>query len=662
MKLHINRSFIHRAVVEKMRSFLEVYPEFKGLFPLLPTEAKEWLDQFCETYTFGLLIEKFLDHQLQYNDLSNENISYFLGYATFYSGNIRLIHRLLQNSLNLFSHWLGYLLLATSSQDLPKISTLDSIIKETELLIILAWSEFRNGHYSRVLGLLSNLSIDIDNEDPLIGTLYTFLLMNSYIETRQTNYVLEWKDLSLEQLKQDKYSKNRILSGFLEIGLGIYFHNIGELTESKKWLELSWEKFKAFSNYYFLFRIGENLGLLAQKQKDYDRAFEIFKNLLTLRKEMKEEEVDPLQVYRVVTYLSDLSQDLGDLELAVSYAEEAVELFTQFKLPDLDAIFQLSRLYAMNGFIEKARSNLEKGIHCGWITTRDIEDPDYYRVLGTIEKYACNFNLALEFFNHALKHYKNSKDITNVLECLAESLVLRLEIYFWRKQQIVLDEAIIIADEFRSLVEGQELTGWSYVSKVIQAIVRAFNNQVDQAKTLLKDAQESKDINFFVLEHKKLLNINIDMLPSSRIDAINAIEFLTSLQNRAHRDSWTIEEKESKLSFLVVLDSESSLPVFTYYFDPDLDLDQLMISGLISAINTMSRSLSLGKELNEIHYQDSLVLVGHREPLLFALVCEEQAPIGIRLKFLQFRDSFPALTTGKDNFQVDLSDSKDLQN
>ncbi|MHA1971395.1 MAG: tetratricopeptide repeat protein [Candidatus Hodarchaeales archaeon] len=644
-----------------MRSFIELYPEFKTLFPLLPRDAKDWLDQFCVTYNFGNLIEKFLDHLLQHTDLSNENITLFLGHAAFYSGNIQLIHRLLQNALNLFSHWIGYLLLATSSRDLPKISTLNSIIKETELLIILAWSEFKDGHYSRVIGLLSNLSIDLDKEDPLIITLYIFLLMNSYIETRQVNYIQEWKDLSLEYLNKDQFSENRVQSGFLDIGLGIYFSNIGELSESKKWLELSWEKFKTFSNYYFLFRIGENLGLLAQKQKDYDKAFEIFKNLLSMRKEIKDEEVDSLQVYRVVTYLSDLSEELGDIELALSYAEEAVDLFTQFKLPDLDAIFQLSRLYAMNGFIDKARSNLENGIHCGWITTRDIEDPDYYRVLGTIEKYACNFNLALEFFNHALKQYKDSKDITNVLECLSESLVLTLEIYFWQKQQVVLDEAMMIADEFRSLVEGQELTGWSYVSKVIQAIVKAFNNQVDQAKTLLKDAQKSKDIHFFVQEHNKLLNINIDLLSSSRTEAINAIEFLTSLQNRAHRDSWTIEEKESKLSFLVVLDSESSLPVFTYYFDPDLDLDQLMISGLISAINTMSRSLSLGKELNEIHYQDSLVLIGHRDPLLFALVCEEQAPIGIRLKFLQFRDSFPALTTGNDKFQVDLSDSRDLQ-
>ncbi|WP_455463286.1 tetratricopeptide repeat protein, partial [Candidatus Hodarchaeum mangrovi] len=522
------------------------------------------------------------------------------------------------------------------------------------------WFEFREGQYSRVIGLLSNISIDIEKEDPLFTTLYSFILLLAFIESRESPAAENLKERVVKQLNQNKFKDHRFYSGFLEMALGIYHNRYGDLEKSRKFLESSYVKFKVFSNYYFLFHIGENLGLLSQKERDYEKAVEIFKDLLKMRKSLQTLEIDPFLIYRVVNNLADLSYELGDLDLAVTYAKEAVDLFQQFKLPSLDAIFQLSQLYSIQGFIDKAKENLENGLNQDWISRKEIDDPDYYRVLATIEKYACNFGLALEYYNHALRKYKKSRDISNILECLADEIILHLEIFFWRKQGKVLEEAILLADEFRSLVEGQEIKGWSYTSKVIQAIPRAFSGD-PMAKKLLEEAQKSKDINFFGLEHKKLLNIDIMNLSTSPLDALNAIEFLTSLQNRAHRDSWIIEEKKTNLQLLVVLDSESSLPIFLYYFDRSLNLDRLLISGLISAINTMSRTLSL-KELNEIHYQDSLVLIAHRHPLLFALICDEQANIGIRLKFLQLRETFPDINQiPTQNFQIDLSESTEIQ-
>jgi len=644
-----------------MKNFLDIYPEFGYIHPLLPREIKEWLDQFCESYEFYILIDKLLTNCFKTQKVENETVSLFLGYAGFFSGNSVLIKRILhEDAQNQFSIPQGYLLSATIGEELPKITSLTPILKEIYLLISIAWFEFREGQYSRVIGLLSNISIDLEKEDPLFTTIYSFILLLAFIETRDISAAENLKDRVLKQLNQIRIKNHRFYSGFLEMALGIYHRYAGDFERSRKFLDSGYIKFKVFSNYYFLFHIGENLGLLSQKEKNYEKACEIFKDLLKMRKNFQIEEIDPFLIYRVVTNLADLSYELGDLDLAVTYAEEAVSLFQRFKLPSLDAVFQLSQLYSIQGFIDKAKENLEKGLNLPWISQKEIEDPDYYRVLATIEKYACNFGLALEFYDHALKNYKKSRDLSNILECLAEEIILHLEIFFWRKQSKILEEAILLADEFRALVEGQEILGWSYTSKVIQAIPRAFSGD-PMAKKLLEEAQKSKDINFFGLEHKKLLNIDIMNLSTSPLDALNAIEFLTSLQNRAHRDSWTIEEKKTNLQLLVVLDSESSLPIFLYYFDQSLDLDRLLISGLISAINTMSLTLSL-KELNEIHYQDSLVLIAHRHPLLFALICDEQANIGIRLKFLQFRENFPEINQiPTQTFQIDLSESTEIQ-
>ena len=644
-----------------MKTFLDIYPEFDYIHPLLPGEIKDWLDQFCETFDFYILIDKLLTYCIKNQKFDNETISLFLGYTGFFSGNSVLIKRILhEDAQNQFTLPMGYLLSATAGEELPKITSLTPILKEIYLLITIAWYEFREGQYSRVIGLLSNISIDLEKEDPLFTTVYSFILLLAFIETRNTPAAENLKERVIKQLNQNRVKAHRFYSGFLEMALGIYYNRFNDFEKSRKFLESSYEKLKVFSNYYFLFHIGENLGLLSQKERDYEKACEIFKDLLKMRKNLQIEEIDPFLIYRVITNLSDLSYELGDLDLAVTYAEEAVNLFQNFKLPSLDGVFQLSQLYAIQGFIDKAKENLEKGLNQAWVSQKEIKDPDYYRVLAIIEKYACNFGLALEFYDHALKNFKKSRDISNILECLAEEIILHLEIFFWCKQNKILEEAILLADEFRSLVEGQEIKGWSYTSKVMQAIPRAFSGD-PTAKKLLEEAQKSKDINFFGIEHKKLLGIDIMNLSASPLDALNAIEFLTSLQNRAHRDSWSIEEKKTNLQLLVVLDSESSLPIFLYYFDRSLDLDRLLISGLISAINTMSRTLSL-KELNEIHYQDSLVLIAHRHPLLFALICDEQASIGIRLKFLQFRDNFPDISQiPTENFQIDLSESSEIQ-
>ncbi|WP_455463178.1 hypothetical protein, partial [Candidatus Hodarchaeum mangrovi] len=170
-----------------MKNFLDIYPEFDQIHPLLPREIKEWLDQFCETFEFGLLLEKLLTIYFKNQKVDNETVSLFLGYAGFFSGNSVLIKQILQeDAQNQFSSPIGYLLSAMIGEELPKITSLTPILKEIYLLISIAWFEFREGQYSRVIGLLSNISIDLEKEDPLFTTVYSFILLLAFIETRNT--------------------------------------------------------------------------------------------------------------------------------------------------------------------------------------------------------------------------------------------------------------------------------------------------------------------------------------------------------------------------------------------------------------------------------------------------------------------------------------------
>ena len=640
--------------------FLKLYNELREEFLPLPQTAKDFLNTQYLKYEYAELLLRFFEYSLSKDLLPDISTSIFLAKAAFFMTNKQYIAQILiEISADVILSKLGYLLLSTLEEPLPRLNSSAPIMSNTELLIIMAWQEFREGRYDRVNGLLTNLSYDInsDKEDSLLICLYIFILLISAIKTRNLVDARYWKEMALSILLQSKFFDNKFLSGLLEMGIGIWENQYGEKGESRRYLNSSWKKLEAFSNYYFLFQIGENLGLLAQKERNYDKACEMFTKLLRIKDQMSYQKFDPLSLYRVENNLANLYYDLGKLEEALKYAMEAEDLFYKEKIPLVDAIYTLSELYAAKGNLNKAINTLENGLSVEWIPKTEVDQPEYYRAIATIEKYACNFSIAIEQFLESLKRFKKAKDVNNTLECLMELVILNLIIYYWRREDSMLEKANMTADELRILVEGQDVVGWSYISKVTLAITKAFANQFSEANRLVNDAQGSKGLEFFTDENKQLLKLNLADIASSKSIALEAIDFLTNLL--PHRSQWTIEDRETKLLSLIVLDSESSLPVFVYFFEESFKIDRLLLSGLISAMNTMSRSLSL-KELDEIHYRDSIVLVGHRDPLIFALVCDEHVTISLRLKLLNFTEKFPNFTIGEAKFQMDFSDNEEI--
>ncbi|NHJ01216.1 MAG: hypothetical protein EAX86_03695 [Candidatus Heimdallarchaeota archaeon] len=638
------------------KTFIDHYKELEEEFQSLPKTASDFLNKYHNDCEYDVLLLKFFEYSLATNLLPEVSTSIFLAKSAFFMANKNFISQILiEISADVILSKLGYLLLSTLEESLPRLNSSAPIMSNTELIIIMAWQEFRDGRYDRVNGLLTNLSFDFtsEEEDPLLVVIYIFILLISTIETRTIEEASHWKESAKSLLVQSVYYDHRYFSGLLEMGIGVWENYFGDKAESQRYLESSWRKLENFSNYYFLFQIGENLGLLAQKERNYDKACQMFTRLLTIKDQMP----DSLSIYRVENNLANLYYNLGDLEEALKYAKEAENLFYEKRIPLVDAIYTLAELYAANGLLEEATRTIENGLSVRWIPETEIEQPEYFRALATIEKYACNFSIAIDQFLEALRRFKKAKDLNNIFECLMELVILYLIIFYWRRQDSKLELANITADELRVLVEGQEVVGWSYISKVTLAITKSFTNQLTEANKLVNDAQQSKDLEFFSEENIRLLKLNLAEVPNLKSIALESIDFLTNLL--PHRSRWTIEDRETRLLSLIVLDSESSLPVFVYYFDESFKIDRLLLSGLISAMNTMSRSLSL-KELDEIHYRDSIVLVGHRDPLIFAIVCDEHVTVSLRLKLLQLTEKFPDYTIGESKFQMDFSENEEI--
>ncbi|MFW9856017.1 MAG: hypothetical protein ACFFFG_13260 [Candidatus Thorarchaeota archaeon] len=644
-----------------MKRFPDIYPELTQQYLILPTPLKDWLDDRCESRPFGQLISKFYVYQSNLGP--NDAVSSFLAESAFLTGNRRLIKSILNEiSLWMFENnlKLAYLLSATAGQELPTVQSDKTMISTKELLVAYSWLEWQEGRYSRVIGLLSNLSPEMIEEDPLFSSLLVFLLLSAYEQSQNRKDATIWKDEAKKQLNNPIFSDNRFFTGLFELAIGSWHNQWGDLSKSQDYLIRSLEKFEVFSNFSFIFQSSEQLGESYYKERKYQESYAILIRFLRKQKEL-EGDVEPLQLYRLENSLANLSYDIGNLNDAVGHAESAYKLFEKNKIPSREGVYLFTEFLAAKGDIDAARDILAKGMAADWIKFEGGREPEFFRVSATIEKHACNFALALDLFSTASELYKKT-DIYQYLECLAEIIILRLEIYFWRKDEHIIREASTVADELRVLVEGQSLTGWSYISKALQAVTSAMAGDARQATKLMKETQNSQDIEFFSTEHESLItSIDLNLLPNSQLDTLGAIDYLNQILHIAHRSRWQIDEKESELLYLLILDSESSLPVFVYYFDPVIKIDRLLISGLISAINTMSRSLEL-KELHEIRYKDTLVLIGHRDPLIFSLVIDgDEATVGQRIQLLQLTETFPDYTIGEARFQMDFSDDQEIR-
>jgi tetratricopeptide (TPR) repeat protein len=302
-----------------------------------------------------------------------------------------------------------------------------------------------------------------------------------------------------------------------------------------------------------------NTGELYQEMGELEVAFDFFKQSLALREEIG----NKLDIACSFFSLIDVTIDLEEIQQAKEYLSDLQLINKQEENKRVDLCSRLAEALILK--MSKRRKNLTKAE-------------------GILEK------IVEEAEEETIDHQLTVKALINLSELLLEELHATGEEEILEEVEEKVDKLLEIAKEQQSYI----LIAESYLLKAQLALVRL---DLNEARNLLIQAQviaEEKGLERLAhkisSEHDKLLEqldqweelIAKDASITERVKVANLEELMGWM---ARKREIKLEEKEDE-PIMVLLVSESGLPIYSKQFDPTRDLQDMLISGFLASINT----------------------------------------------------------------------------
>ena len=382
-----------------------------------------------------------------------------------------------------------------------------------------------------------------------------------------------------------------------------------------------------------------NLGIVYRMKGELGPALNKFKRSLSLK-----EEIDNKQsIAASLNNIGDLYQELGALEMALGFLKQGLALREEIGN-------KLEIAYSLYSLI---------------IVTIDLEEfqqaRDYLSTLQLINKQEenkrvdlCN-RLAEALILKASKRRKNLAKAEEILDEIVENAEkeiishrltiqalinlseLLLEELLSTSEEEILEEVEEKVDKLMEIAKEQQsysLLTESYWLKSQLALVRL---DLEEARNLLIQAQviaEEKGLEKLARkissEHDQLLEqldlweelIAKDVSIAERVKVANLEELVGWM---ARKRETIIDEKEDK-PIMLMLVSESGLPIYSKQFNPARELKDMLISGFLTSINTfVKEAFDAPGMIRRITHDEYTLSFNLIKPILFCYVYEGQS-------------------------------------
>lgn len=209
----------------------------------------------------------------------------------------------------------------------------------------------------------------------------------------------------------------------------------------------------------------------------------------------------------------------------------------------------------------------------------------------------------------------------------AETLVKELDITY---DETLLDELQTVAIQLRSISKEQNSSSLLAESYLLESKLSLVSLDLDRARSLLHEAQMIADDRGLHLlakrlsyEHDKIVSsldqwLNLKDKGSSMQNRLKMAKLAESLLEFKNKDFNVTIDMKYEPSFLVITNI-SGISVFSQKFQSSSMLPDQLISGFLSAINSLGREiLDTSSSLDRISYGDHTIVVRVKEPFLFA--------------------------------------------
>jgi len=490
-------------------------------------------------------------------------------------------------------------------------------------------------------------------------------------------YLLNMDDLSL----QFPFILDTLLSDLVNFAYVISDDNLKDL-----WIESAVKRAENFNNDGMLCSLYDLLAKISMKEYDMKKTVEYIEKGGSIAKKLKSDRL----LITIQLNIATKEKMNGKLNEALIIYEKILKTENLFIPIKIQVLEKIGEIYLLNEESEKAEEYYETAhnlnqenefiyasleITYGYLKLIHKKDDGealkfgmqlaeeqfdfnamsyFYFYKGLYSQKKVNLSDAVEQFERALEFFENQV----ILEGIVHSYGKLAESYF---EMFRITENNEFADRFLYYIDNLlnvtlELEHPLYVDALI---IKA---SYFQYRGLDKRAKEKLQIALvFAEEHE--LEEKIEELKIRLKDKLSLLQELKGskrLFNRIRKFSFGDHKKIPTILYLLLVIDEGGLPLFSYNFSKTKDIDDLLVSGLITAIiNFSSEVLGKGVDtLRSINHEGRAVIIEQQENIMAVLVADNET-FESRLQVRKFLKE--AIIKVKENISVKVINQEEFQ-
>ncbi|MHA1258655.1 MAG: tetratricopeptide repeat protein [Candidatus Heimdallarchaeaceae archaeon] len=270
---------------------------------------------------------------------------------------------------------------------------------------------------------------------------------------------------------------------------------------------------------------------------------------------------------------------------------------------------------------------------------KDLEIPsifarvDYLR--GFYEILEHNFKNGIEYLQASLEQAKRTKDMELILFCNIQLTIANLWYYRLLEKQEFLNYALTYINNVRHLAIENNHNGILTTSLVICSILYAVNGEYEESMRDIKQAREiGKEVDYQNIQ--EYLNEIQESIQNAKDTGVldlrekNIIEYtLPQFKNLLSLKLVQTKKKDVEILGILII-SESGIPIYSKLKDK-LKANDLLLSGLLMAINQLAESILEGEEvgkLRDVNYEDfCITLQGIKNGIIAVIASEVRSEV-----------------------------------
>lgn len=425
--------------------------------------------------------------------------------------------------------------------------------------------------------------------------------------------------------------------GALEITKGNFLKALNHFQQA---LEL-WQSVGNVEGMAFTFN---NIGVIKNSMGHYKEAREAYIRSKELHLKASG------RIYRTIIFSNIASTFRAEnkFQEALKTIEEGLVIEQQNTKPTLDLLYLLSEkieiLLEMEE-IKKAKQSL-------LLLKKQIETLDaspfesqYYYFTGLIKSLEMNFGLAKEDLFKAVELSSQSPDtFRTLLKAEIQLAKVLITSFRYTRDQNDLDLAFSFMENLIKACKEQNLLPFYFDLLIIRSFLYLLNNQYEKSIEDLKEVLENAKKNGLTSQHNRAKEQLAKMMASDQTfsEKRKVSELLDYLEESASSllsfDIY-VPPKEVNTNFYgILVSTKGGIPVYSKMFENEMINDDVLISGLISAVSSFTQELvrkgNIGS-LKSISHEEIIILIENIDRNLFVTLFVENDTHESRLQIIQ---------------------------